>query len=255
MINRCTIAVSFCQGKRHYRLLGGMPNNPEADHPMSIENPDYSEIDDIKRESGSEPFTKEDLNIIPKPSESEDQLPSIPLKRKVSHQTSPPPAVPTTRRPSGAVETLAMGIFQQHPRKASVDSGRLNAYLQRQERRDSKPPLLPRARRPSELGEPSTSLPEENTPQAAISGHAERVYCNMQSSDPSSNHLPETNMPQTTIPQTILEQEEKPYGNVRPTVAKTPVESHDEGANDIIDDNAFKEFGNTSMAPQEAQQT
>ena len=231
--------------------MGGVPNNAEAGHPMSIENPDYSVIDDIKREFGSEPFTKEDLNIIPKPSESQDQVPSIPLKRKLSHQTSLPPAVPTTRRPSGAIETLAMGIFQQHPGKASVDSGTLNAYPQWQKRRDSKPP---RARRPSELGEPPTSRPEENTPQAAISGHAEGVYCNMESSNPS-NHLPEADSPQTTIPQTILEQEERPYANVRQAAAKIPVESHDEGANDITDDNVFLEFGNTRMAPLEAQQT
>ena len=71
----------------------------------------------------------------------------------------------------------------------------------------------------------------------------------------SSHQLPETDMPQTTIPQTILEQEEKPYGNVQPTVTKMPVESHDEGANDDIDDNACLEFVNTRMAPLEAQQT
>ena len=237
--------------------MGGMPKNAEVDHPMSIENPSgpqYAEIKDIQKESGSEPSTHGDLNVIPKPSESQDQPPSLPLKRKVSHHTDLPPAVPATRRPSGATETLAMGIFQPHPRKASVDNRRLRAYSQCQERRDSKPPLFPRARRPSEHGDPSTSLPEENMPQVSISGYTERVYSNMQSSDPSK-HLLETDMPQTAIPQTITEQEETPHGNAQPTVAKESVESHDEGANDNTEDNAYLEFGNTRMAHLQAQQT
>ena len=71
----------------------------------------------------------------------------------------------------------------------------------------------------------------------------------------SSNHLPETDMHQATIPPTILEQEERSYGNVQPPVAKIPVESHDEGANDITDDHGYLELINTSMAPLEAQQT
>ena len=237
--------------------MGGRPKNAEADHPMSIENPigpQYAEIKDIQRESGSEPFTHGDLNVIPKPSEFQDKLPSLPLKRKVSHHTNPPPAVPATRRPSGAIETLAMGIFQPHPRKASVDSGRLNTYSQCQERHDSKPPLFPRARRPSEHGDSSTSLPEKNTPQVALSGHRERVYSNMQSSDPSK-YLLETDMPQTAIPQTITEQGETPYGNVQPTVVKKSVESLDEGANYNTEDNVHLELSNTRMAPLEAQQT
>ena len=223
MSNMCTLArfFFFRQGKRHRRLMGGMTKNAEADHPMSIENPtdpQYAEIKDIQKEKGAELLTHGDLNVMPKPSESQDQLPNLPLKRKVSHHTDLPPAVPGTRRPSGAIETLAMGIFQPHPRKASVDNGRVSAYPQCQERRDSKPPLFPRARRPSEHGDPSTPLPEENTPQVAISGHTERVYSNMQCSDPSK-YLLETGMPQTAIPQTITEQEEPPYVNAQPTVA------------------------------------
>ena len=225
---------------------------------MSIENPtgpQYAEIKGIQRESGSEPLTHGDLNVIAESSESQDQLPSLPLKRKVGHHTNLPPAVPTTRRPSGAIETLAMGIFQPHPRKASVDSGRLHVYSQCQERHDSKPPpLFPRARRPSEHGDPSTSLPEKNMPQVAFSGHRDRVYSNLQSSDPSK-HLLEMDMPQTAIPQTITEQEETPCVNAQPTVAKKSVESHDEGPNENTEDNVCLEFGNTRMAPLEAQQT
>jgi len=241
--------------------MGDMPNNHEPDHPMSIDNPIgpvYAAINDTQKESGSQPSTNEDLNIISKPPESHDQLPSIPLKRKVSGKQPPP--IPATRRPSGAVETLAMGILQlsdQHPRKASIYGGRVNAYQQGQE----KPPLLPRARRPSELGDPSTPIPEENTLQVTYPptswGNGERVYGNMQCSDMTniSNHLPERDMPQTTNPATISEQGERLYGNVTPKVAKIPVESHDEGAGDITDDNVYLEFGNTGEAPVETQQT
>lgn len=231
--------------------MGDMPNNHEPDHPMSIDNPIgpvYAAIDDTQRESGSQPSTNEDLNIISKPPESHDQLPSIPLKRKVSGNQPPP--IPATRRPSGAVETLAMGILQlsdqEHPRKASIDVGRVNAH---------------RARRPSELGNPSTPIPEENTLQVTYPptswGNSERVYGNMQCSDMTniSNHLPERDMPQTTNPATISEQGERLYGNVTPKVAKIPVESHDEGAGDITDDNVYLEFGNTGEAPVETQQT
>lgn len=215
--------------------MGGNPNNVEADHPMSLQNQTYEDIDDIKRGSGSEPSkesinrTTGDLSIIPKPTESSDEPPSVPVKRKVSQLSNPPPPVPATRRPSGAIETLAMGIFKlgdpQHPRKAPVDGARVNACQQWQDRRDSQPPLLPRARRPSELGDPSTPLPE-------------------------------TNMPQTTIPPAISEQSERLYGNVQPTVAKIPVESHyEEAVNGNDDHDVYLEFGHTGEAPLETQQT
>lgn len=255
--------------------MGGNPNNVEADHPMSVQNqigPEYEDIDDIKRGSGSEPSkesinrTTGDLSIIPKPTESSDEPPSVPVKRKVSQLSNPRPPVPATRRPSGAIETLAMGIFKlgdpQHPRKAPVDGARVNACQQWQDRRDSQPPLLPRARRPSELGDPSTPLPEANMPQAtsppAISEQRERIYSNVQSSeigDPSTP-LPETNMPQTTIPPAISEQSERLYGNVQPTVAKIPVESHyEEAVNGNDDHDVYLEFGHTGEAPLETQQT
>ena len=204
--------------------MGGEPNNPKDDHPMANPNPlghDYAEIDDTQKESGSELFTNGDI-IPTSPESQQDQLPRLPLMRKFSHQTNLPPTVTTTPWPSWTIETLAMGPFQlsdqQHPRGASVDTGRLNEYPQRQKRNNSEPTLFPRAWRPSE---PSTSLTEETTPQgthpSAISGHRNRVYINLKSSeitDPS-NHLPETDT-QRTIQQTILEQEEKPHGNVRP---------------------------------------
>lgn len=215
--------------------MGGKPNNVEADHPMSLQNRTYEDIDDIKRGSGSEPSkesinrTTGDLSIIPKPAESSDEPPSVPVKRKVSQLSNPPPPVPAKRRPSGAIETLAMGIFKlgdpQHPRKAPVDGARVNTCQQWQDRRDSQPPLLPRARRPSELGDPSTPLPE-------------------------------TNMPQTTIPPAISEQRERLYGNVEPTVAKIPVESHyEEAVNGNDDHDVYLEFGHTREAPLETQQT
>ena len=194
MINTCTLApvFFFClfvfrQVKRHYRSMGGKTNNAETDHPMSVQNPIgpyYSEIDVTQRESGPEPFTNGNQNITPEPPESQDQLPSLPSKRKARRQTSQPPTVPATPRPSGAVETLVMGIFhlsdQHHPRRASVDTERLNAYRQRQKRHNSEPTLFSGARRPSE---PSTSLTNENTPQethpSAMSGDINRVYSNI----------------------------------------------------------------------------
>ena len=244
--------------------MGGMPNNQEPDHPMSVENPVghvYAAISDTQKElSGSQPSTNGDLNIIPNPPESHDQLPRLPLKRTISGQSNPPPPIPTTRRPSGAIETLAMGVFQlsdeEHPRKASLNGARVNAHQQWQE----KPPLLPRARRPSELGDPSTPIPEENTPQVTypptIWGQKERVYGNLQCSDMTdpSNHLPERYIPQTTNPASISEEGERLYGNVMPTVAKIPVESHDEGVDDITGDNVYLEFGKTGEAPVETQQ-
>ena len=219
MINTCTLAPFFFffllfifrQVKRHYRPMGGERNNAKNDHPMSASNPVgsdyYAEIDNNPRESGPEPFTNGDLNITPEPLESQEQLPSLPSKRKARRHTGLPPTVPETPRPIGAVEALAMGIFhlsdQQHPRGASVDTGRLNAYPPSQKRDNSKPTPFSGARRPSE---PCTSLTEENAPQgthpSAISGDIRIVYSNMQSSkttDPS-HHLPKTSMPQTTIP-------------------------------------------------------
>ena len=148
----------FLQGIRHYRPMGGMPNNQEPDHPMSVENPIghlYVAIDHTQTESGSQPSTNGDLNIIHRPPDPHVQLPSLPLKRKDSGQSNRPPPIPTTRRPSGAIETLAMGIFQsndqQHPRKASLNGAGVDAHQKWEE----KPPLLPRARRPSELSNPS----------------------------------------------------------------------------------------------------
>ena len=232
-----------------------MPHSAEGDHHFSAENPEYSVIDDIQKESDSVPRTNGDLNILPKQTESQNQLPSLPLKEKFIRQTSLPPAIPTTRRPSGAIEALAMGIFQRHPSETSVDSGRQSAYPQREKRRNSEPPVFLGARRPPELGEPSPCLPEENTLQGTHP--SSRIYVNMHSSEitDSSNHLVETDMHQTTIPPTILEQEERPYGNVQPPVAKIPVESHDEGAYDINDEHGYLELSNASMAPLEAPQT
>ena len=237
----------FHQGKRQYRLKGGIPSNAEPDHPMSIENPPaYAEIDDIPKESELSPSTNGNLTKTSESSESQDQLPSLPKERKTSCLTDQPPPVPKTRRPSGAIETLAMGILhlgdEQHPRKVSIDHGRVNPYPQEQE----KPPVvLARARRPSELSDPPTPLQEETTPIWTYPlGQRERVYANVHSeiTEPS-NHLPERDMPHTTI------LEERPYGNVRPTFAKIPVESHDEGANDITDDNVHLDFRNTGVAP------
>ena len=195
----------FLEGIRYYRPMGGMPKNKEPDHLMSVENPIghlYAAIDPTQTESGSQPSTNGDFNIIHRPPDPHVQLPSLPLKRKDSGQSNRPPPIPTTRRPSGAIETLAMGIFQlndqQHPRKASLNGAGVKAYQQWEE----KPPLLPRARRPSELSNPSTPIPEENTPQGI-------VYVNMSSFDMTdpSNLLPEgdTRMPQTTNSATISE--------------------------------------------------
>ena len=74
--------------------------------------------------------------------------------------------------------------------------------------------------------------------------------------DPS-NLLPEgdTCMPQTTNSATISERGERLYGNVEPTAAKIPVESHDESAGDITGDNVYLEFGNIGEASVETQQT
>ena len=231
-MTRLTRARLFCsfffrQVQRH-RLMGGKQNNGTEDLPMSKENPifpQYEEIDDT--------VTNGDLNTEATPPESQqDQPPSLPEKTNVSHQTNLSPPVPKSRRPS---DTPNMGISrlsdQQHPRRASVDTGRPNAYRQRQKRHNSEPAPVILARQHS--ASPSTSLTEENTPlgthPSAISAHPNRVYSNMQSSEITyqSNHLPETDMPQTTIdiPQTILEQED----NVQPTVAKIPEESRDEG--------------------------
>jgi len=242
--------------------MGGMPRNAEPDHPMSNKNPDGPEyedidIDDNKKGSVSQPSINGNLTNISELGESLAQPPSIPVKRKTSCHTNQPPPVPASRRPSGAIETLAMGIFQlndqQLPRKVSIDGGRVNYYPQGQE----KPKFLPRARRASEHGEPSTSLPEETTPSwthtPTILGQGESVYVNahVQSSeitDPSSC-LPERDLPQTTNPVTISEQRER-----QPAVAKIPMESHDEGADDITDDKVHLEFSNTGEAPVEEQQ-
>jgi len=209
----------------------------------------YAVIDDIPKESESSPSTNGNLTKTSESSESQDQLPSLPKKRKTSCLTNQPPPVPTTQRPSGAIETLVMGSLhlrdEQDPRKVSIDRGRVNSYPQEQE----KPPVLPRARRPSELSDPPTPLQEDTTPPWTYPpGQRERVYGNVHSeiTEPS-NHLPERDMPHTTNPATILE--ERLYGNVRPSFAKIPVESHDEGANDITDDNVHLEFRNTGEAP------
>ena len=225
----------FPQGKR---LISGRPENDKPDHPVSYDNQlarVYADIDDTQKESGSEPHTNGDLNITHQPSESQDQPPSLPLKREVSHQTSLPPAVPQTPRPSGAVDALAMGAFQLT---------NLKVYPPSEDRRDSKPRLFPRVRELSVLSDPSTSLQEENTPQATYPLPRERVYSNMESSEITDppNHLPETEMHQKTIPPTILEQEERPYGNELQPSAKISVESHDEWANDITDDNEYLEL-------------
>ena len=214
--------------------MGSKQNNATEDLPMTYENPlvpQYEEIDDTQRKSGS--VTNGDLNTKATPPESQqDQPPSLPEKTDVRHQTNLSPPVLKSRRPS---DTPDMGISQlsdqQYPRRVSVDTGRPNAYRQRQKRHNSEPAPVIRARRHSTS--PSTPLTEENTPlgthPSAISAHPNRVYSNMQSSEitDQSNHLPETDMPQKTIdiPQTILEQED----NVQPTVAKIPEESHDEG--------------------------
>ena len=231
----------FCQGKRYY----GMPKNSEKDSPMSHDNPlhHYSEIEGNRKES--DPSTSGNVSSIPNPPESHDQLPSLPLKRKVSHVNHAPP-VPVTRRPSGAIENLAMGVFQfddpQNRRKASVAHSSSNASQQWQERRGSTPPLLPRARRPSELDYPSTPFSEANTPPAM---YPSRVYGNIQSEvGDLLSRLPETDFP---------EQRERTYGNVQPAVAKIPVESQDEVTDDITDNNMYFEFNNTGETPVESQ--
>ena len=201
--------------------MGGMPNNMETKEPMSIENPigpQYETIEDITRESVSESAATGDLRIIPQPSESHDQLPRLPLKRK---RSGPAPPVQISPRPLGAIATLAIEFLQsgdpKNHRKASVDGARVNASQQWQERRDNPPPLHPRARRPSELDDPSTPLPEANTPQSryppAISEPRVRVYGNMQSSELGdlSTHLPEMDMPQTITPPTFPEQTGRLY--------------------------------------------
>lgn len=208
---------------------------------MSQDNPlhQYAEIQGNIKES--DPSTTGDVSSIPNPPESHDQLPSLPLKRKVSHMHRAPP-VPATRRPSGAIETLAMGVFQfddpQNRRKASVDDACSNSSKQWQERRGSTPPLLPRARIPSELGDPSTPFPEANTSPAM---YPSRVYGNVQSEvGDLLSRLPESDFP---------EQRGRTYGNVQPTVAKIPVESHDEVTDDITDNNVYLEFNNTGETP------
>ena len=203
----------FLQGIRHYRPMGGMPNDQEPDHPMSVENPTvpvYATIEDAQKESESQPSSNGNLNINHKSPEPRDQLPSHPLKRTVSYQFHPRPLIlETRRRPSapGAIETPPMENIQlsdqQHPRKAPIGGARVNNHQQRQE----KPLQYPRARAPSEHGDPFTPIPEENTSQA-------RVY--------------ERDMPQTTNPVTISEQGERQYVNVQQTAAKISVESHDE---------------------------
>ena len=196
-----------------------MPSNAESDHHMSNENPavpEYEDIDDNQKGSVSLPSTNGNLTKIPEPRESLDQPPSIPVKKR-SFPTNQPPPVPATRRPSGAIETLAMEIFQlndqQHPREVSIDGGRVNYYPQGQE----KPPLHPRARRPSEHGEPSTPLPEKTTPpwthSPTILGQGESDYVNAdvqfsEITDPSSR-LPGRDLPQTPNPMTISEQRER----------------------------------------------
>lgn len=221
-----------------------MPKNSEDDSPMSHDNPlhQYAEIQGNRKKSDLS--TTGDVSSIPNPPESHDQLPSLPVKRKVSHVNSAPP-VPATRRPSGAIESLAMGVFQfddpQNHRKASVDDAGSPQWLQC---RGSTPPLLPRARRPSELGDPSTPFPKASTPRAM---YPSRVYGNVQSEvGDLLSRLPETDFP---------EQRGRTYGNVQPAVAKIPVESHDEVTDDITDNNVYLEFSNTGETPVEAQLT
>lgn len=163
--------------------------------------------------------------MVPEAAQSNEAQPVPRKKSTYSRPTDPPPPIPTTRRPCGAVETLALGIFQmgdsQLPitvkRKQSADSAGVNVSQQRQEHHEYPPPLLLRARRPSEMGDPSIPLPE------------------------------------TTSPPPIPEKGESPYGNVPSSIAKTPVESRDGEDADGVDDHGYLKCLYTTAVPVETQ--
>ena len=205
--------------------------NPEADHPMSSENPLGHQYEDpAQMTPWPAPYNEirrrptGDLATISKPPQSGDAQPALPAKRRATRPTNPPPAVPTTRRPSGAVESLALGIFQigdsslpkTVSRKPSAEGERSNVSQQWQEHHDNPPPILPRTRRPSEIGDPSIPIPD--IPSPPLKG-------------------------------------ESSYGNVPSSIAKTPVESRDAEGADGVDEHGYQVMHPCTDVPVETQQT
>ena len=198
---------------------------------MSSQNPHYEDPDQMdETKPCPAPCNKVqrrptgDLTTIPEPPQSGHVQPALPANEWARRATNPPPPVPTTRRPSGAVESLAMGIFQIGDsslpitvgRKTSVEGPGRNVSQQWQEHHDNPPPILPRARRPSKLGDPSIPLPDTKSPPP---------------------------------------KGESPYGNVPSSIAKTPVESHDGGGADGVDEHGYLECIHSTDVPVETQQT
>ncbi|KAL9960900.1 hypothetical protein ACROYT_G034408 [Oculina patagonica] len=239
------IVAALYWGIQRYRRMIGPPvrqgrtpstqrmvENQQGDHPMSSQNPlghQYEDPDQITpwpapyNEIRSRPTGKPPM--VPEAAQANDAQPEIRKKRTYSRPTNPPPPIPTTTRPSGAVASLALGIFQigdsQLPitvkRKPSADSDGVIATQQLQEHHGNPPPLVPRARRPSEMGDPSVPLPD------------------------------------TTSQPPISKKRESPYGNVQSSIAKTSVETRNGEDAEGVDDHGYLKCIHTTVVPEETQ--